>query len=29
MELIKVGDKTYYLKNNTNIGIYKINEDDV
>lgn len=29
MELIKVGDKTYYLKNNTNIGIYKIDEDDV
>jgi len=29
MELIKVGDKTYYLKNNTNIGIYKINDNDI
>lgn len=29
MELIKVGDKTYYLKNNTNIGIYKIDEENV
>ena len=24
MELIKVGEKTYYIKNPTNIGIYKI-----
>lgn len=29
MELIKVGDKTYYIKNATNIGIYKVNENDV
>jgi len=29
MELIKVGNNTYYIKNNTNIGIYKINETDV
>lgn len=29
MELIKVGEKTYYIKNPTNIGIYKINDKDV
>ena len=29
MELIKVGEKTYYIKNPTNIGIYKINENEV
>lgn len=29
MELQKVGEKTYYIKNPTNIGIYKINERDV
>lgn len=29
MELIKVGDKTYYIKNATNIGIYKVDENDV
>lgn len=29
MELIKVGEKTYYIKNATNIGIYKINENDI
>ena len=29
MELIKVGEKTYYIKNATNIGIYKINDKDV
>ena len=29
MELIKVGEKTYYIKNATNIGIYKINEKEV
>ncbi len=29
MELIKVGEKTYYIKNNTNIGIYKINDKDI
>ena len=29
MELIKLGDKTYYIKNNTNIGVYKLNDTDV
>ncbi len=29
MELIKVGEKTYYIKNATNIGVYKINDKDV
>ena len=29
MELIKVGEKTYYIKNPTNIGIYKVNDNDV
>jgi len=29
MELIKVGEKTYYIKNATNIGIYKINDTEV
>jgi len=29
MELIKVGEKTYYIKNNTNIGIYKIDNENV
>ena len=29
MELQKVGDKTYYLKNPTNIGIYKIDDNNV
>ncbi len=29
MELIKLTDKTYYIKNPTNIGIYKINENEV
>lgn len=29
MELIKVTENTYYIKNATNIGIYKINESDV
>ena len=29
MELIKVGEKTYYLKNPTNIGIYKIDDVNV
>lgn len=28
-ELIKVGENTYYLKNATNIGIYKVNEKDI
>ena len=29
MELIKVAEKTFYIKNATNIGIYKINQDEV
>lgn len=29
MELIKVGEKTYYIKNPTNIGIYKLNDTEV
>lgn len=29
MELKKVGDKTYYIKNATNIGIYKVDENNV
>ena len=29
MELIKVGEKTYYIKNPTNIGIYKVDEENV
>lgn len=29
MELIKVGDKTYYIENPTNIGIYKIDDENV
>ena len=29
MELIKVGKNTYYIKNPTNIGIYKVDENDV
>lgn len=29
MELIQVGEKTYYIKNPTNIGIYLLNETDV
>lgn len=29
MELIKLGEKTYYIKNPTNIGIYKIDQDNV
>ncbi len=29
MELIKLGEKTYYIKNNTNIGIYKIDDKNV
>ncbi len=28
MELIQVGKKTYYIKNNTNIGVFLINEKD-
>lgn len=29
MELIKVGEKTYYIKNPVNIGVYKINDKEV
>lgn len=29
MELNKIGEKTYYIKNPTNIGIYKINENEI
>jgi len=29
MELIKVGERTYYIKNPTNIGVYKIDEENV
>lgn len=29
MELIKVGEKTFYIKNPTNIGIYKIDDENV
>ncbi len=29
MELVKLGEKTYYIKNPTNIGIYKIDEKNV
>ena len=29
MELIKLGEKTYYIKNNTNIGVYKLDDENV
>ena len=29
MEFVQVGEKTFYLKNATNIGIYQLNEKDV
>lgn len=29
MELVKLGDKTYYIKNATNIGVYKVSENEV
>ena len=29
MELMQVGERTYYIKNPTNIGIYKIDEENV
>lgn len=29
MELIQVGEKTYYIKNPTNIGIYKIDDKNI
>ena len=29
MELIKIGEKTYYIKNPTNIGIYKVDDRNI
>lgn len=29
MELIQVGERTYYIKNPTNIGIYKIDDENI
>lgn len=29
MELIKIGEKTYYIKNPTNIGIYKVDDKNI
>ena len=29
MELVNVGEKTYYIKNPTNIGIYKVDDENV
>lgn len=29
MELVSVGEKTYYIKNATNIGIYKIDDNNI
>lgn len=29
MELVQVGERTYYIKNPTNIGIYKVNDTDI
>lgn len=29
MELVQVGEKTYYIKNPTNIGIYKVSDEEV
>lgn len=29
MELVKVGEKTYYIKNPTNIGIFKVDDENV
>lgn len=29
MELVKIGEKTYYIKNATNIGVYKIDNSNV
>lgn len=29
MELVSVGEKTYYIKNATNIGVYKIDDNNV
>lgn len=29
MELIQAGDRTYYIKNPTNIGIYRVDEENV
>ena len=29
MELIQLGEKTYYIKNPTNIGVYRVGENEV
>ncbi len=29
MELIRLGEKTYYIKNPTNIGIYKVDDENI
>ena len=29
MELILLGEKTYYIKNPTNIGVYRVSENEV
>ncbi len=29
MELKQVGEKTFYIKNSTNIGVYKINDEEI
>ena len=29
MELVKAGEKTYYIKNAVNIGVYKVGDDEV
>ena len=29
MELIRLGEKTYYIKNPTNIGLYKVDDENV
>lgn len=29
MELVKVGEKTYYIKNATNIGVYKLDNENI
>ena len=29
MELIQAGERTYYIKNPTNIGVYRMDEENV
>lgn len=29
MELVEIGEKTYYIKNATNIGIYRVDDRNV